>query len=83
MYFEDIFCIETKKVIETIHVSKTLTIEEIIHSPIFYTNFIESIVEIIPLFNYNTISSSNTSDITLDNKIIICEYKPETVITCS
>lgn len=83
MYFKDIFSIETKRFAETIKLTKKLTIEEIIDSPLFNVNFIESIIEIIPLFNFDTISSSNQYDKVLDNKLIICEYKPETVITCS
>ena len=59
-------------------------LDEILESPLWKTNQENVLIKAVPLFNCDIITSSNSSDIILDdNKCIICQNVPDTLITCT
>lgn len=90
MYFKSIYNHEFENVIRYEHVISTVTIKDLdtnqwdIKKHAISKEYPDGeIIQITPLFNCNTISSSNSSDVVFENnKTVICINNPDTVITC-
>ena len=64
-------------------VNVEFTVDEILNSDLWVTNTDNGLVRAVPLFNCDTITSSNSSDKVLDdNKCVILHNVPETLIQC-
>ena len=63
-------------------INKEFTVEEIKSSPLWSVNDGGDVLTCIPLFNCDTITSSNPSDKILGNECIICLDVDETLIKC-
>lgn len=64
-------------------INKEFTVSEIKTSDLWKTTINGGLIRAIPLFNCDTIVSSNESDIVLDdNKCVICQDVNDTLIQC-
>ena len=64
-------------------INAEFTVDEILTSDLWVTNNDNGLIKAIPLFNCDLITSSNSSDIVLDdNKCIICQNVGETLVQC-
>ena len=59
-------------------------LEDLLVSPLWFSESVDGLVKCVPLFNCDVIVSSNPSDRVLDgNRCVICELVDDTLITCS
>ena len=59
-------------------------LEDLLESPLWFSESMDGLVKCVPLFNCDRITSSNVSDRVLDgNRCVICEDIDDTLITCS
>lgn len=59
-------------------------LEDLLVSPLWFSEPVDGLVKCVPLFNCDLITSSNPSDRVLDgNRCVICEDIADTLISCS
>ena len=59
-------------------------LEDLLVSPLWFSESVDGLVKCVPLFNCDLITSSNPSDRVLDgNRCVICEDIADTLISCS
>ena len=59
-------------------------LEDLLVSPLWFSESVDGLVKCVPLFNCDEIVSSNSSDRVLDgNRCVICEDIGDTLISCS
>ena len=59
-------------------------LEDLLVSPLWFSESVDGLVKCVPLFNCDEIVSSNPSDRVLDgNRCVICEDIADTLISCS
>lgn len=64
-------------------INRNFTVDELLSSDLWVIESIGEILRCIPLFNCDSIISSNSDDIVLDdNKCLICENDENTLISC-
>lgn len=80
MYNSNVQDSELTKFHNKVKANLSFELAEMMDNPLFIVEEItDTIYKIIPLFNCDSISSSNEEDRILDNKCIICIYKADTI----